>query len=70
MVDNNKKNCLIVKDTSTVQRKYLYNLLVENGYDKKYFDTIHLSGEDCDLRRSKPALYLKLVIKIAKLLTT
>ncbi len=34
--EKNKKDCLIVKDTSTTQRKYLYELLVEKGYDKKY----------------------------------
>ena len=33
MVDNNKKNCLIVKDTSIEQKKYLYELLTNKGTD-------------------------------------
>ena len=28
-------DCLFVKDDSSVQRKYLYNLLESNGFDKK-----------------------------------
>jgi hypothetical protein len=36
LMDNNKQNCLIVKDTSTTQRKYLYNLLVDKGFPKNY----------------------------------
>lgn len=35
MVENNKKNCLIVKDTSIEQKKYLYELLTNKGIDKK-----------------------------------
>ena len=33
------KKTLIVKDISTPQRKYLYNLLVERGYNKKFLYT-------------------------------
>lgn len=29
-------DCILVKDVSTAQRKYLYNILVENGFDRKY----------------------------------
>lgn len=32
---NKKKDCLIVKDTSTAQKKYLFELLSKNGFDKK-----------------------------------
>ena len=32
-----KKDCLIVKDNSSAQKKYLLNLLSENGFDKKVF---------------------------------
>jgi hypothetical protein len=34
----NKKriDCIFVKDNSTIQRKYLYDLLVEKGYSKDY----------------------------------
>lgn len=30
-----RKDCMFVSDTSTPQKKYLFNLLSENGYDKK-----------------------------------
>lgn len=33
------KKTLIVKDISTPQRKYLYNLLVDRGYNKKFLYT-------------------------------
>ncbi len=36
LMDNNKQNCLLVRDTSTIQRKYLYNILVEKGFPKNY----------------------------------
>jgi hypothetical protein len=29
-------NCLLVKDTSTVQRKQLYKLLIEKGFKKPF----------------------------------
>jgi len=30
-----RKDCMFVSDTSTPQKKYLFNLLSENGYDRK-----------------------------------
>lgn len=36
LIEKNKQNCIIVKDTSTAQRKYLYNILVEKGFSKNY----------------------------------
>jgi hypothetical protein len=30
-----RKDCLFVKDTSTAQKKYLYEILEKNGFDKK-----------------------------------
>jgi hypothetical protein len=33
MLDNNKMNSIIVRDTSRQQRKYLYDLLKNEGYD-------------------------------------
>jgi len=32
----NRNDCIFVKDISTTQRKYLYELLVEKGYSKSY----------------------------------
>lgn len=32
---NKRNDCLFVKDTSTPQRKYLFELLEKNGFDKK-----------------------------------
>jgi len=32
----NKTDCIIVKDVSTAQRKYLYNILVDIGFPKSY----------------------------------
>jgi hypothetical protein len=34
--NDKRKDCLLVKDGSTAQRKYLYNLLVDKGYPKSY----------------------------------
>lgn len=34
-MNNGRKDAMFVRDTSTVQRKWLYNILVENGFDKK-----------------------------------
>jgi hypothetical protein len=34
-----KGNMIIVKDISTIQRKYLYNLLIERGFNKKFLYT-------------------------------
>ena len=36
MVKQKKTDCLIVRDISTIQRKYLYEQLVELGYPKSY----------------------------------
>lgn len=36
-MNNGKKDCLIVKDNSSAQKKYLLKLLSENGFDKKIF---------------------------------
>ena len=36
LIENNKQNCLLVKDTSTAQRKYLYDILVDKGFPKIY----------------------------------
>lgn len=35
-IDNNRGDALFVKDYSTVQRKYLYDLLTEKGFPKDY----------------------------------
>jgi hypothetical protein len=45
MISNNKKNCLIVKDDSSPQKKYLYEVLSNLGYDKNMLyrkSTTHL----------------------------
>ena len=34
--DDNRIDCLFVKDQDTYQRKYLYDLLVEKGFSKNY----------------------------------
>ena len=34
--DDGRKDCLLVKDCSTPQRKYLYELLVKMGFEKSY----------------------------------
>lgn len=36
-MNTGKKDCLIVKDNSSAQKKYLLKLLSENGFDKKIF---------------------------------
>lgn len=36
LFENNKKDCIIVKDVSITQRKYLYEILVNEGFNKKY----------------------------------
>ena len=33
---NKRKDCLIVKDTSVAQKKYLLKILSDNGFDKKF----------------------------------
>ena len=42
----NKKDCIIVTDYSTIHRKYLYKILTEQGFPIKYlqrYSTTHLS---------------------------
>lgn len=34
-IKTNKKDCLIIKDSSKPQKKYLLDLLLKNGFDKK-----------------------------------
>jgi hypothetical protein len=44
----NKSSCLIVKDTDVAQKKYLYNILNEMGFDKKMLyrvSTTHLKDK-------------------------
>lgn len=36
LIEQKKLDCIFVKDYSTTQRKYLYNLLVEKGFSKSY----------------------------------
>jgi hypothetical protein len=36
MISNNKSNCLIVKDSSREQKKYLYEILENYGFSKQY----------------------------------
>lgn len=36
-MEKGKKDCLIVKDNSSAQKKYLLKLLSDNGFDKKIF---------------------------------
>lgn len=35
LISNNRRDCLVVKDNSSAQRKYLFKLLSESGFDKK-----------------------------------
>jgi len=35
-ISKKRIDCIFVKDVSTAQRKYLYNILVEKGFDRKY----------------------------------
>lgn len=48
--------------------KQINNILYNFKIDKKYWKYDNLTGEDYDIRRSKPAPYIKTAIKIAKLL--
>lgn len=34
-IDNNRSDAIFVRDVSSAQRKWIYNVLVENGFDKK-----------------------------------
>jgi len=38
-VKTNRKDCMIVNDYSTIQRKSLYDMLVENGFSREYLQT-------------------------------
>lgn len=39
LIKNNKKDCIIVNDYSTIQRKSIYNMLVKNGFPLNYLQT-------------------------------
>lgn len=44
-LNNEKSDCIFVKDVSTAQRKYLYEILIDKGYSKDYLfrlSTTHL----------------------------
>jgi hypothetical protein len=48
MMSNNKSNCLIVKDSSREQKKYLYEILTNLGYNKSMLyrtSTTHLKDK-------------------------
>jgi hypothetical protein len=48
MMSNNKSNCLIVKDSSREQKKYLYEILTNLGYNKDMLyrtSTTHLKDK-------------------------
>jgi hypothetical protein len=48
MISNNKSNCLIVKDSSREQKKYLYEILTNLGYNKSMLyrtSTTHLKDK-------------------------
>lgn len=48
--------------------KELYKIIHDFKIDKKFWLYDNLTGEDYDIRRSKPSQYVKTTIKIAKLL--
>lgn len=48
--------------------KNINQILYDFKIDKKYWTYDNLTGEDYDIRRSKPAPYIKTTIEIAKLL--
>lgn len=59
------EQCIFMAMTAYQQlNELIYNFKI----NKKYWDTDYLTGEDYDIRRSKPAPYLNITIKIAKLL--
>jgi len=48
LLDLNIKNCLFIKDMSTIHRKYLYDILENNGFDRKMLyrkSTTHLKNK-------------------------
>lgn len=45
MINSGKRNCIVVKDTDNPQKKYLYEVLTNKGFDKKMLyrsSTTHL----------------------------
>lgn len=44
MLETNNANAIIVKDISTLQRKFLYNLLVERGFNKQMLYSKHTTS--------------------------
>lgn len=48
--------------------KKIHEIIYNFKIDKKYWTYDHLTGEDYDIRRSKPAPFIKKAIEIAKLL--
>jgi hypothetical protein len=47
-INQQRNDCMFVKDYSSAQRKYLYNLLVDNGFSKSYLQrqsTTHPSSK-------------------------
>jgi hypothetical protein len=48
MINSGKRNCMIVKDTDKAQKKYLYEVLSNEGFDKKMLyrsSTTHLKDK-------------------------
>jgi len=44
LMNNNRKDCILIKDYSFAQRKYLYNVLINQGFPKSYlqrYSTTH-----------------------------
>lgn len=39
LIEVNKKDCLVINDFNTIQRKYLYDLLENYGFSKSYLQT-------------------------------
>lgn len=39
LIEINKKDCLVINDFNTIQRKYLYDLLENYGFSKSYLQT-------------------------------
>jgi len=67
----NDENNLMIEETTVDKNKSLsklFEIVYNFKIDKKFWYTDHLTGEDYDFKRSKPAPYIKTAIKIAKLL--
>lgn len=58
----------VVKPLKENLHKEIYKIVNNFKIDKKFWRYDNLTGEDYDLRRSKPAQYIKTTIKIAQLL--